>query len=98
MGERWPRFFLASDLEFTARDESILFGLPAFPCKSPSKNKVGGRDPDMAERIALDVLRTLVRRVTTLYSLGATVWIISDGHVFSDCSKCIRLVDTKTDN
>jgi hypothetical protein len=72
---------------FVERALPILFCLPAFPCKSPNPNKVGGTMPDCAEHIALDVLRGFVKEVCEVYEPGATLWIISDGHVFSDCSK-----------
>ncbi|KAF2102517.1 hypothetical protein NA57DRAFT_32607 [Rhizodiscina lignyota] len=63
----------------------VQFGLPAFPCKSPNPRKVGGMDPDAAECLALDVLRSFIAEITEIYPTGATLWIISDGHVFSDC-------------
>jgi hypothetical protein len=74
-------------LDFVVRDERIQMALPAFPCKSPSSRKVGGVGPDMAERVALRTLRTFARDVSTIYSPGVSIWIVSDGHVFSDCSK-----------
>ena len=73
---------------YVQKDQPILLCLPAFPCKSPNQNKVGGTTPDLAEHIALDVLRGFVKEIHTIYAPGATLWIISDGHVFSDCSKC----------
>jgi hypothetical protein len=74
-------------LDFVVRDERIQMALPAFPCKSPSSRKVVGVGPDMAERVALQTLRTFARDVSTIYSPGVSIWIVSDGHVFSDCSK-----------
>ncbi|KAF2001466.1 hypothetical protein P154DRAFT_464448 [Amniculicola lignicola CBS 123094] len=70
---------------FVERKQPILLCLPAFPCKSSNSNKVGGTMPDLAEHIALDVLRSFVKDICTIYEPGATLWIISDGHVFSDC-------------
>ncbi|KAF2195181.1 hypothetical protein K469DRAFT_515510, partial [Zopfia rhizophila CBS 207.26] len=70
---------------FVERDLPILLCLPAFPCKSPNPSKVGGTMPDLAEHIALGVLRRFVREICKIYPPGATLWIISDGHVFSDC-------------
>ena len=43
--------------------------------------------PDLAENIALDVLYGFIKEVNAVYEPGATMWIINDGHVFSDCSK-----------
>ncbi|KAH8727896.1 Pyoverdine/dityrosine biosynthesis protein-domain-containing protein [Phaeosphaeriaceae sp. PMI808] len=63
----------------------IQCALPAFPCKSPNPNKVGGIVPDLAEHIAIDVLHEFIKEVNTIYEPGATMWVINDGHVFSDC-------------
>ena len=71
---------------FVEKDLPILLCLPAFPCKSPNPNKVGGAMPDMAEYIAMDVLREFVEEVCQIYKPGAQMWVISDGIVFSDCS------------
>ncbi|KAF2477698.1 uncharacterized protein BDR25DRAFT_275034 [Lindgomyces ingoldianus] len=79
---------------FVERHMPILLCLPAFPCKSPNPSKVGGTIPDLAEHIALDVLRTFVQEICKVYQPGATLWIISDGHVFSDC---IGVDDTMVD-
>ncbi|KAF2008483.1 hypothetical protein BU24DRAFT_497934 [Aaosphaeria arxii CBS 175.79] len=79
---------------FVERNIPILLALPAFPCKSPNSNKVGGTMPDLAEHIALDVLRDFVKEVNKIYAPGATMWVISDGHVFSDC---IGVDDGKVD-
>ncbi|KAF1919205.1 Pyoverdine/dityrosine biosynthesis protein-domain-containing protein [Ampelomyces quisqualis] len=70
---------------FIVRNERIQMALPAFPCKSPSSRKVGGAAPDMAERIALRTLHQFAKEVKAIYSPGVTIWIVSDGHVFSDC-------------
>jgi pyoverdine/dityrosine biosynthesis protein Dit1 len=71
------------------RDERIQMALPAFPCKSPNLRKVGGLNPDMAERVALRTLQRFAQDVRAIYSPGVAIWIISDGHVFADCSKSI---------
>jgi hypothetical protein len=72
---------------FTSKGKKIELALPAFPCKSSNPNKVGGNLPDRGEMIALTNLHDLVRDIESVYSPGARVWVISDGHVFSDCSK-----------
>ncbi|KAH7122447.1 Pyoverdine/dityrosine biosynthesis protein-domain-containing protein [Dendryphion nanum] len=77
--------FFQRVFDFVSRKERIQLGLPAFPCKSPNTRKVGGRDPDMAERMALQTLRTFTKAIEEIYPQGATLWVISDGHVFSDC-------------
>jgi hypothetical protein len=78
-------------LDFVVRNERIQMSLPAFPCKSPNARKVGGSGPDMAERIALRTLQTFAKDLRKVYSPGVTIWIVSDGHVFSDCSKWLPL-------
>lgn len=72
---------------FTRHGMKLEFALPAFPCKSSNPSKVGGNLPDLAEAIALTTLHKFVIDIERLYAPGATVLIVSDGHVFSDCSK-----------
>ncbi|KAF2658350.1 hypothetical protein K491DRAFT_776343 [Lophiostoma macrostomum CBS 122681] len=79
------KHFFRRVLNFVIRNERIDFGLPAFPCKSPNTRKVGGSSPDMAEQMALVTLRTFAMDIQKLYPPGGTLWVISDGHVFSDC-------------
>jgi pyoverdine/dityrosine biosynthesis protein Dit1 len=70
---------------FTARNAPIEFCLPAFPCKSSNRDKVTGPDPDTGEELGLERLHGFVEAVERIYEAGAKVWVISDGHVFSDC-------------
>lgn len=72
---------------FIARNRTIEFCLPAFPCKSSNLQKVTGIDPDRSEETALWRLNDFVKRIEEIYEPGAKVLIVSDGHVFSDCSK-----------
>ena len=72
---------------FTERQARVELCLPAFPCKSSNPQKTNGIYPDRAEKIALDVLRSFTQSVAEVYEPGAKIWLISDGHVFSDCSK-----------
>jgi pyoverdine/dityrosine biosynthesis protein Dit1/AcrR family transcriptional regulator len=58
--------------------------LPAFPAKAPNPQKVLGSLPDMAERLALGSLLGLIEELKTLYPVGASLVICSDGHVFAD--------------
>ncbi|KAH7372294.1 Pyoverdine/dityrosine biosynthesis protein-domain-containing protein [Pyrenochaeta sp. MPI-SDFR-AT-0127] len=71
--------------DFVTRNDRIQMCLPAFPCKSPNLRKVGGGTPDRAERIALQTLHAFTQEVRKIYPPGVTIWVISDGHVFSDC-------------
>ncbi|KAK4184972.1 spore wall maturation protein DIT1 [Podospora australis] len=70
---------------FTSQNAAIEFCLPAFPCKSSNVDKVLGPDPDRGEELALERLHEFVEAIGQIYPPGAKVWVISDGHVFSDC-------------
>ncbi|KAI2620438.1 Pyoverdine/dityrosine biosynthesis protein-domain-containing protein [Hypoxylon sp. NC1633] len=70
---------------FTSKDLRLEFCLPAFPCKSSNTNKITGKDPDRGEQLALERLHGFVEAIEQVYDAGAKFWIISDGHVFSDC-------------
>lgn len=80
------KVFLEKIEHFVSKGVTIELCLPAFPCKSSNLDKVGGTTPDHGEYIALSTLHEFVRRVEDVYLPGAILWIISDGHVFSDCS------------
>jgi hypothetical protein len=89
--DRWDacgrEAFLNRVYGYVDKNLPIQLALPAFPCKSPNPNKTGGIMPDFAEHIAMDVLHDFVKEVNSIYEPGATMWVINDGHVFSDCSK-----------
>ncbi|KAI8161913.1 hypothetical protein K4K49_004785 [Colletotrichum sp. SAR 10_70] len=70
---------------FTSQRAPIELCLPAFPCKSSNTNKVLGKAPDRGEQLALERLHSFVEEIESIYQPGAKLWIISDGHVFSDC-------------
>ncbi|OOG00290.1 hypothetical protein ASPCADRAFT_202171 [Aspergillus carbonarius ITEM 5010] len=70
---------------FTARHLPILMCLPAFPCKSSNADKVGCFTPDRGEELALRRLHQVLSQMQGIYEPGASICIISDGHVFSDC-------------
>ncbi|KAG8412933.1 hypothetical protein J3459_013626 [Metarhizium acridum] len=70
---------------FTSRGAMVEFCLPAFPCKSSSTDKVLSQSPDRGEYVALSNLQRFMQKVEDIYKPGAKLWIISDGHVFSDC-------------
>jgi L-tyrosine isonitrile synthase len=71
-------------LPFVTDRAPVLFTLPAFPCKSPSAQKVLGHLPDMGERASLRFLQGLCEKIGEVYSPGARMLICSDGHVFGD--------------
>ncbi|MEV6978440.1 isocyanide synthase family protein [Kitasatospora sp. NPDC093806] len=62
----------------------IHFVIPAFPAKSPNRQKTLGDLPDLGERLALEFLQSFCDYVCHFYEPGAKITICSDGHVFSD--------------
>ncbi|KAL5000769.1 Pyoverdine/dityrosine biosynthesis protein-domain-containing protein [Aspergillus recurvatus] len=78
-------YFIDRVYSFIKDSRTLEFCLPAFPCKSSNLDKVAGTVPDAAEHLALEHLNDFVERVSAIYEPGATLWVISDGHVFSDC-------------
>ncbi|KAG6324995.1 hypothetical protein E4U44_007984 [Claviceps purpurea] len=70
---------------FTRRGQMVEFCLPAFPCKSSSTGKVLSKAPDRGEYMALEHMHRFIQDIEAMYEPGAKLWIISDGHVFSDC-------------
>jgi hypothetical protein len=72
---------------FVSRNARLQLCLPAFPCKSSNPDKVAGDMPDRGEEIALTTLHQFVKDVSEVYPPSAKIWVISDGHVFSDCSE-----------
>lgn len=79
-------FFEVVDF-FTSRNIKLEACLPAFPCKSQNTLKVGGDLPDKGEELSFRHLKFFIDKVNKLYPPGIKLWIVSDGHVFSDCSK-----------
>jgi pyoverdine/dityrosine biosynthesis protein Dit1 len=64
--------------------EKIQMILPAFPVKSPNRNKTLTHLPDYAERHAFQQLSILCDDIKSIYSPGVEFTICSDGRVFSD--------------
>lgn len=65
----------------------LEFVLPAFPAKSPNKNKTIAPFPDLGERLSLRFLDDLCKKIMLHYSPGAQITICSDGRVFNDLIK-----------
>lgn len=78
-------YFIERVRYFTDRFIRIECILPAFPCKSSNINKVGGTVPDKGEELALRRLIKITQDAKAIYPPGVKIWIVSDGHVFSDC-------------
>lgn len=62
----------------------LIFVLPAFPAKSPNRNKTYDIFPDLGERLALTFLNQICNEIKAFYPFGAEVVICSDGRVFND--------------
>ncbi|KAH6662358.1 Pyoverdine/dityrosine biosynthesis protein-domain-containing protein [Halenospora varia] len=93
------RDYFASRVEhFTSRGLPCEFCLPAFPCKSSNQDKVMGIVPDKGEEMGLLKLHNFVRGIEEIYPPGAKVWIISEVHVFSDCSESPYTLIAKDQN
>lgn len=58
--------------------------LPAFPAKSPNRQKTLGPMPDLGEVLALQSIQKICEKIAEIYKPGAKVVICSDGRVFSD--------------
>jgi pyoverdine/dityrosine biosynthesis protein Dit1 len=68
-------------------DQELIFILPAFPAKSPAKDKTNGELPDLGEVLALQNLNQLCIHLKEIHPAGARVIICSDGRVFSEVVK-----------
>jgi hypothetical protein len=94
-GDKWSghgrSFFFDRVYEFVRRGARVEFCLPAFPCKSSNPEKVVGVVPDRGEQLALENLHSFVEAIESIYKPGAKLWVVSDGHVFSDCSELFPL-------
>ena len=71
-------------LRLVEQKERIHFILPAFPAKSPNREKTLGPLPDLGEYLALKRLAQLCEQIGEIYQPGAEITICSDGLVFSD--------------
>lgn len=61
--------------------------LPAFPSKSPNRQKTLSPLPDLAEHYAIDEIHRICVEIRALYAPGVLIRICSDGYVFSDLVK-----------
>lgn len=80
---------------FVSRGLPIEAVLPAFPCKSSNPDKVSGTVPDKGEELAIKQIINFVNLVRDIYPPGMKFFIVSDGHVFSDC---INVDDSDVDS
>lgn len=71
-------------VNFIEKSEKIQIVLPAFPAKSPNREKTSGSLPDMGEVIALKNLNDICTKIANVYQPGVELIICSDGRVFSN--------------
>ncbi|QBM88808.1 Pyoverdine/dityrosine biosynthesis protein Dit1 [Metschnikowia aff. pulcherrima] len=86
--DRWEEgreAFIENVQFFTSRQLPIEAVLPAFPCKTQNRDKAQEGKPDMGEELALQRIIDFVQAVNSVYAPGMKFYIVSDGHVFSDC-------------
>lgn len=65
-------------------DQPINLVLPAFPAKSPSRQKTLSHLPDHGEELAFMNLNRLCEQIAQIYAPGAKLTVCSDGRVFAD--------------
>lgn len=86
--DRWNEgkyAFLKNVEFFTHRGIPVQAVLPAFPCKSSNHNKVASCLPDKGEELAIQRIIDFISAVKEIYPPGMEFYLVSDGHVFSDC-------------
>ena len=66
------------------QNKAITMILPAYPGKSPNRNKTLSKLPDLAEKHSIDNLYQLCLDIKQVYPPGGNICICSDGYVFSD--------------
>jgi pyoverdine/dityrosine biosynthesis protein Dit1 len=71
-------------INYVEHNQPIEMILPAFPAKSPNRNKTLGHLPDYGEFLAMTRLVELCKEIEAVYAPGAKVIICSDGRVFAD--------------
>lgn len=77
-------FHLNKILNFVLAGEQVHMILPAFPAKSPSRQKTLSHLPDHGEELAFRNLDDLCSEIKNIYTPGASITICSDGRVFAD--------------
>lgn len=68
--------------QFVKDGKKIRMVMPAFPQKSPVREKTLGDKPDMAEIISLQHLNDLCEQIKAVYPTGAEIVIYNDGFSF----------------
>lgn len=77
--------------QMVKRLKPIHMILPAYPGKSPNRDKTLGKLPDLSEKHSIDNLAQICREINEIYAPGAKICIASDGYVFADL---VRIPDS----
>lgn len=70
--------------QMVANSQPIHMILPAYPGKSPNRNKTLSKLPDLSEKHSIDNLSKICREIAKIYPPGGKICIASDGYVFAD--------------
>lgn len=71
-------------LYFIDNKKSIEFVLPSFPGKSPNINSSFNGKFGYEEQYSINNITKLLHEIRALYSIGAKIYIVHDGHLFTD--------------
>jgi len=80
---------------FVGAGRPVHFILPAFPAKSPNRQKTLSAMPDMADLEGLRMLNDLALKIREIHAPGARILICSDGQVFADV---VQVTDLEVEN
>ena len=81
---------------FITNNKAIDFVLPSFPGKSPNRNSSFNGKFGYEERYSISVIEKMLTEIKNIYFLGARIFIIHDGHLFTDLG--ITRTDKELDN
>ena len=70
--------------EFIINNKTIDFVLPSFPGKSPNINSSFNGKFGYEERYSINIIEKMLSEIKKVYTLGARIFIIHDGHLFTD--------------
>ena len=69
---------------FIINNKTIDFVLPSFPGKSPNKNSSFNGKFGYEERYSINIIEKMLSEIKSIYTYGARIFIIHDGHLFTD--------------
>ena len=72
--------------KFIHNKRPIEFVLPSFPGKSPNINSSFDGTFGYEEKYSINVIQKMLNDIKNIYPFGAKIYIIHDGHLFTDLS------------